>query len=177
MSGDKDEHYQRYGWTTDEENLSTLPDSAPEAAKDMAKWLTLDGRRKSLVEWLSCVSEDGRIHGKFWGIGAWTHRMAHTNPNQANIFSPFHGTPKTSVEEVKAKYDYDLRALWGTDHLLLGTDLDAAQLRVLACVMKSATWRDAIMKGDKKAGTDIHSINQGVLGSVCRDRDTAKTFN
>jgi DNA polymerase-1 len=173
---EKAEHYKRYGWTTDEENLATLPPSAPQAVRDMTKWLTLEGRRSSLEEWLGCVSEDSRIHGKFWGIGAWTHRMAHTNPNQANIFSPFHGEPKNSVEEVKAKYDLKLRSLWHTDKVLVGTDLDAAQLRVLACIMKSSTWREAIMKGDKKAGTDIHTMNMKALGSVCKDRDTSKTF-
>jgi DNA polymerase I-like protein with 3'-5' exonuclease and polymerase domains len=104
--------------------------------------------------------------------------MAHTNPNQANIAGPFHGTPKTPVEEVKAKYDSALRSLWQATpgHWLVGTDLDAAQLRVLACVMQSETWREAIMKGDKSKGTDIHSMNMRALGPVCRDRDTAKTF-
>jgi len=176
---DKTEHYKKYGWKTSEENLNTLPSSAPKEASDLAKWLTLNGRKQSLVEWLGCVSEeDSRIHGKFWGIGAWSGRMSHSSPNQANIFSPFHGDPKTPVEEVKAKYDYNLRALWGVDegHWLVGTDLDSAQLRVLTCYMKSDTWRTAIMRGDKKAGTDIHTINMGALGSVCKDRDTSKTF-
>jgi DNA polymerase I len=172
------DHYERYGWTVDEENLSTLPASAPKAAKDLAKWLAMEGRRRNLTEWIGYVQDDSRIHGKFWGIGAWTHRMAHSAPNQGNIASPFHGDPKTPVEEVKAKYDHQLRSMWQSTpgHLLVGTDLDAAQLRVLSCVMKSETWRDAIMKGDKKLGTDIHSVNMGALGSVCRDRDTSKTF-
>lgn len=172
------EHYKRYGWEVSEANLQTLPKGAPQAAKDLTKWLTLEGRRRSLEEWLGYVKEDSRIHGKFWHIGSWTGRMAHTNPNQANIAAPFHGTPETPVEEVKDRYDSRLRSLWQATpgHWLVGTDLDAAQLRVLSCVMESATWRDAIMKGDKSKGTDIHSVNKSVLGSVCKDRDTAKTF-
>lgn len=179
MVEDKREHYERYGWTVDEENLKTLPEKAPEGAKNLAKWLTLEGRRKSLTEWLeACREEDSRIHGKFWGIGAWTGRMAHTNPNQANIASPFHGEPKSAVEEVKQKYDNILRGLWQATpgHTLVGTDADAAQLRVLTHYMKSNTWLEAIEKGDKKVGTDVHSMNMKALGSVCRDRDTAKTF-
>jgi DNA polymerase I-like protein with 3'-5' exonuclease and polymerase domains len=81
MSNKKDkDHYDRYGWMTNEENLQTLPTSAPQAAKDLVKWLTLEGRRKALTEWLKCCEEDGKIHGKYWPIGAWTHRMSHSAP-------------------------------------------------------------------------------------------------
>lgn len=176
MTDPKEERFKKYGWKINEINLSTLPDTAPEAAQFLTKWLTLEGRRSSLQEWVNCVKEDNRIHGKFWNIGSWTGRMSHSAPNQANIFAPFHGTPKNAVEEVKAKYDYTLRSLWNTDRILVGTDLDSAQLRILTHYMKSANWRDAILKGDKKAGTDIHSMNRTALGPVCRDRDTAKTF-
>lgn len=177
MSKKKDlEHYKRYGWTCSEENLKTLPKTAPEAAKDLAKWLTLEGRRSSLEEWLQAVSDDGRIHGKFWHIGAWTGRMSHSQPNQANIPSIFSGTPSSAVEEVKAKYDANLRALFKTDHYLVGTDAEGIQLRVLAHYMKSPTYRDAIMSGDKTKGTDIHSVNMRALGSICKTRDDAKTF-
>lgn len=172
----KEERYKKYGWKINEINLSTLPETAPEAAQYLTKWLTLEGRRSSLAEWLGCVAEDSRIHGKFWHIGSWTGRMSHSAPNQANIFAPFHGTPKNAVEEVKAKYDYTLRDLWTTDRVLVGTDLDAAQLRILTHYMRSPRWKEAIMTGDKKLGTDIHSMNMKALGPVCRDRDTAKTF-
>jgi len=172
------EHYKRYGWEVSETNLSTLPASAPQAAKDLTKWLTLEGRRRSLTEWLGYVQPDSRIHGKFWHIGSWTGRMSHTNPNQANIASPFHDIPETPVEEVKAKYDGDLRGLWQATpgHYLVGTDLDSAQLRVLATVAKAERLKEFLTKGDKKLGTDAHSMNKKILGEVCKDRDTAKTF-
>lgn len=171
--------FERYGWKVDETNLATLPPTAPQSAKNLTTWLTLEGRRSSLEEWIGCFSEEtGRIHGKFWHIGAWSGRMSHSNPNQANIYSPFHGDPKNPVEEVKAKYDRDLRALFTVpkDAYLVGTDLDGAQLRVLACVTKSEKLRDSILSGDKKAGTDIHSMNMKALGPVCKNRDVAKTF-
>jgi DNA polymerase-1 len=176
MAEDKGERFKRYGWKINEINLSTLPESAPESAQLLTKWLTLEGRRSSLVEWLSCVADDSRIHGKFWHIGSWTGRMSHSAPNQANIFAPFHGEPKNAVEEVKAKYDYALRDLWMTDGYLVGTDAEGIQLRVLAHIMKSAAYRDAICSGKKEDKTDIHNLNKNALGPVCRDRDTAKTF-
>lgn len=175
---EKKEHYKKYGWKCNEENLSTLPKTAPQAAKSLAQWLTLEGRRSSLQEWINCVGDDGRIHGKFWHIGAWTQRMSHSSPNQANIPSIFQGTPSTPVEEIKHRYDAELRALFeaDTDAWLVGCDADGIQLRILAHYMESAAYRDAILKGDKSKGTDIHSMNQKALGSVCKTRDDAKTF-
>ena len=171
-------HYSRYGWTVDETNLATLPASAPQAAKDLVRWLTLEGRRKALVEWIRCCSEDGKIHGKYWPIGAWTHRMSHSNPNSANIAAPFQGDPKTPVEEIKAKYDASMRDLWKASEgaWLVGTDAEGIQLRLLAHYMKSQPYVDAICSGRKEDKTDIHNMNMKALGPVCRDRDTAKTF-
>lgn len=176
MVTEREEHFKKYGWKCNETNLNTLPSTAPKAAKDLAQWLTLEGRRSSLEEWLGVLDKDGRIHGKFWNIGAWTGRMSHSSPNQANIFSPFHDTPKTAVEEIKKRYDERLRALWETDGWLVGTDASAIQLCILTHYMKSVKWRDAIVSGDKKLGTDVHSMNMKALGTVCRDRDNAKTF-
>ena len=168
--------FERYGWKVNEDNLKTLPEDAPQAAKDLAKWLTLEGRRSSLQEWINCCQDDGRIHGKFWHIGAWTHRMSHSAPNQANIMSTFHGTPKSPVEEVKAMYDNDLRSCWESDRMLLGCDAESIQLRILAHYMESDTYIKAICDGVKADETDIHNVNKRALGPICRDRDTAKTW-
>ncbi len=175
---EKKEHFNYYGWTVGEVNLQTLPDDAPEGASRLAEWLTLEGRRSSLEEWLGCVSEDSRIHGKFWFIGAWTHRMSHSSPNQANIFSPFRTDrePRNAVEKVKADYDYDLRDLWHTDKVLVGTDADGIQLRILAHYMQSEAYTRAILEGIKEDETDIHNLNRRALGLSHLTRDDAKTF-
>jgi len=170
--------FDKYGWKLNETNLATLPDTAPKEIRALTKWLTLEGRRSSLEEWLNCVEDDGRIHGKFWHIGAWTHRKAHSNPNSANIAAQFHGTPKNAVEEVKAKYDGDMRALFHAPDgaWLVGTDAEGIQLRILAHYMKSEAYREAIVSGKKEDETDIHNLNKRAIGPVCRDRDAAKTF-
>lgn len=176
---DKKEHFKRYGWTCSEENLKTLPDTAPQGVKDLAKWLTLEGRRSSLQEYLNVVNrDDSRIHGKFWHIGAWTHRMSHSNPNQANIPAVFTDEPKTAIEEIKAKYDGQMRSLFTTEEgeWLIGCDADGIQLRVLAHYMNDTEFTKALESGDKSKGTDVHTLNMKKLGSVCRNRDTAKTF-
>lgn len=174
----KKAEFDFYGWTVSEENLLTLPESAPEAAKSLAEWLTLEGRRSSLVEWIGQCKEDGRIHGKFWHIGAWTGRMSHSNPNSANISSAFHGDPKNAVEKVKAEYDAKLRALWRADEgaYLVGTDAEGIQLRILAHYLKSDDYVHAIVSGRKEDETDIHNVNKRALGLNHIDRDDAKTF-
>lgn len=171
-------HYKRYGWTCSEDNLKTLPSTAPKEARDLAQWLTLEGRRSTLVELLNCTGDDGRIHGKFWHIGAWTHRMAHTNPNSANIPSAFSKTPTTPVEEIKQRYDHRLRECFTVPegHTLVGCDAEGIQLRILAHYMESEDYVKAICTGDSKLKTDIHSLNQRALGPICRSRDDAKTF-
>ena len=179
---DKKKHLEYYGWTVSEDNLSTLPEDAPDGAKALAKWLTLEGRRSSLVEWLGQVGEDGRIHGTINSIGAWTGRCAHKAPNTANIPSVFHGEPRTAVEEVKKQYDSHLRACWTTPSgsYLVGTDADGIQLRVLADYLwryfDADQYAQAIMEGKKENETDIHNVNKKALGLSHATRDMAKTF-
>ena len=175
---DRGAKFAKYGWTLSEANLNTLPETAPAGGKRLAEWLTLEGRRSSLVEWLGHVKDDHRIHGSFAHIGAWTGRMSHRNPNQANIPAEFHGDPKTAVEEVKAKYDGQFRALWCVPEgsWLVGTDAEGIQLRVLAHLMRSEEYIHAIVSGKKEDETDIHNLNRKALGMSHITRDMAKTF-
>ena len=178
----KKKDLERYGWTVSEDNLLTLPENAPKGAAGLAQWLTLEGRRSSLVEWINQVCDDGRIHGTIDSIGAWTGRCAHKAPNTANIPSAFHGEPKNAVQEVKAKYDHFLRKAWDVPEgsFLVGCDADGIQLRVLADYM----WRHfdadmyarAIMEGKKEDETDIHNMNKKALDVPHGTRDMAKTF-
>lgn len=175
---EKGAKFKRYGWKCNETNLNTLPANAPAGAHKLAEWMTLDGRRSSLVEWLGQVKEDGRIHGRFTGIGSWTHRLAHSAPNQANIPAEFHGEADTAVKGVKAKYDGPMRALWCVpeDSWQVGTDAEGIQLRLLAHFMKSEQYREAILSGSKEDETDIHNLNRRALGLDHITRDEAKTF-
>jgi len=172
----------KYGFTVGEDNLQTLPDTAPDGARALAQWLTLEGRRSSLVEWINQVCDDDRIHGTINNIGAWTGRCAHNGPNTANIASPFHDEPKTAVEVIKKKYDHQLRQCWDTPDgsYLVGCDADGIQLRVLADYMwrhfDADMYAKAIMEGKKENETDIHNMNMRALGVNNGTRDMAKTF-
>ena len=178
----KKKDLDRYGFTVSEANLSTLPETAPTGAKALAQWLTLEGRRSSLVEWLGQCGDDLRIHGRINNIGAWTGRCAHKDPNTANISSPFHGEPKSAVDEVKKQFDVHLRSCWTvpSGSWLVGTDADGIQLRVLADYLwrhfDADQYAQAIMTGRKEDETDIHNVNKRALGVPDATRDMAKTF-
>lgn len=159
------------GWKVNEANLDTLPPSAPLAARLLAKRILLESRRRTLTEWLGLVQEDGRVHGKFYGLGAWTHRMAHQNPNTANIPNAV----KVS-DGSKSLYGKELRALWQApkNRLLVGVDAEAIQLRVFAHLINDPNLTNAIVNGKKSEGTDPHSLNKKYFGSFCRTRNAAK---
>lgn len=176
--------YQITGWSVDEENLSTLPEDAPEGARKLAQRILLASRRSVLQEWFNAYNPTtGRIHGRFNGLGAWTHRMSHQAPNQGNIPSDPDVKDKnnpTPVEVFKLKYSKALRALWSSasNRRLVGVDADGIQLRILAHYMGDKDFTDALVNGDKDKGTDAHSLNAIRLGMQLTDitRARAKTF-
>lgn len=168
---------RKTGWKVNENNLETLPPSAPVGARLLAKRILLEARRRTLTEWLALAEPDTnhqgtRIHGKFYGIGAWTHRMAHQNPNTANIPNEFDTAGK------KKPYGKELRALWMAprNRLLVGVDAEGIQLRIFAHYINDPEFTDALVKGRKDDKTDPHSLNQRILGSVCKSRAAAKRF-
>lgn len=162
----------KYGWQINENNLATLPADAPAPARFLAKRILLESRRRTLTEWLSLVGEDGRIHGEFLGIGAWTHRMAHRKPNTANIPNEFDQQGK------KKLLGKEMRSLWCApkNRLLVGVDAEGIQLRIFAHYIDDAEFTDALVRGKKDDKTDPHSLNQRILGRVCRTRQAAKRF-
>jgi len=176
------EHFKVYGWKTSETNLATLPAHAPEGARKLVQWITLDSRRSTLEEWLNAVDEtDNRIRGNFKHIGSWTHRKSHSGPNMANIPSSVY-PPKdrepTPVESINITYNGLMRSLWSVpkDRLLVGTDAEGIQLRVLAHYIDNEEYTEAIVNGKKEDETDIHNVNKRALGLDHITRDDAKTF-
>lgn len=58
--------------------------------------------------------------------------------------------------------------------VLVGTDSDSCQIRMLAGRMNDPAYTETILNGDKDKGTDLHSVNQRAAGLP--SRDDAKTF-
>lgn len=163
---------KKTGWKVNENNLGTLPSTAPSPARTLARRILLESRRRTLTEWLGLVDSDHRIHGEFFGIGAWTHRMAHQKPNTANIPNPTDLAGKVKL------YGAEMRSLWQApkNRLLVGVDAEGIQLRIFAHLIDNKEFTDAIVNGKKSDKTDPHSFNARVLGSVCKSRAAAKRF-
>jgi DNA polymerase-1 len=179
------DHFKVYGWKTSEDNLETLPASAPEASRKLVEWLLLNGRRSTLEEWFAAWRPlpghsrgGGRIHGTYSGIGAWTMRKAHSNPNMANTPSRESKYNGPELKELAKEFGIKLRSCFTVpqNKLLIGTDADGIQLRILAHYMQDESFTEALVNGSSENGTDAHTLNWKALGSVCSSRATAKTF-
>lgn len=168
---EKKGYYETYGWKTDEENLATLPDTAPVGAQRLKERLLLQGKATRLEEWFNAynpVSE--RIHGTFTSIGSWPHRLSHSGPNMANV-------PKF-ISEDKTPYSDKMRGLWVAPRgkVLVGVDAEGIQLRIFAHLINDPELIASLEKGKKEDGTDPHSLNKGIIGRICQSRDAAKRF-
>lgn len=152
----------------DEETLSSLP--YPEA-KLCVEYLMINKRIGALAEgdqaWLKKMEDDDRIHGSVNSNGAVTGRMTHNHPNLAQ------------VPAARAPYGKECRALFTIPegYRLVGCDAEGLELRCLAHFLHrydGGAYADTVLNGDKKLGTDIHTLNQKATGM--RTRDGAKTL-
>lgn len=175
---EKMKEFEEYGWKVCEENLKTLPDTAPKAAKDLAKRIVLESRLRSLNEWRGLIKEDGAIHGNFNPIGAWTHRLSHNSPNMANVPVAKRSNKDNEFETLVNDVNDDMRSLWHArpGWRLVGTDADGLQMRIFAHIVNDDRLIKALIEGSKEDETDIHSLHRKFLGEVCKSRDVAKTF-
>jgi DNA polymerase-1 len=153
-----------------EENLATVP-ASHEGAKQLADWLVLRSRTKVIQNWMDYYDPvTKRVHGDIISLGASTHRMAHRNPQMGNI------------PAVRSLYGEAMRSCWTVEdtvgYCMVGTDIEGIQLRILAHLMGNPAYIDAVANGDKRNGTDVHSVNMRVIQEVAAwcDRDMAKTF-
>lgn len=168
----------KYGWKpkdktptgkpqVDESILDALP--YPEAQM-IARYMKL-GKKLGMIAdgenaWLKLAvvqpNGEARLHGQINTLGARTHRMSHFKPNMAQVDS-----------------DERLRALFKADRgdKLVGVDAEGLELRMLAHYLfpyDNGFYSDVVHSGDKKAKTDIHSVNQRAAGLF--SRDSAKTL-
>lgn len=162
----------------DDEIMGKLP--YPEAAI-LKEYFMVAKRIGQVAEgdyaWLKVVGKGGRIHGSVNTMGTVTGRMSHSSPNMAQVpaaYSPF-------GPECRACF------IVPAGKALIGCDADALELRDLAGYMAKydgGQYIEAVLRGDKKQGTDIHSMNARALGLDPKGtyfdgesgRDIAKTW-
>lgn len=128
-------------------------------AKTLLRYLMIQKRIGQLAEgkqaWLNFV-KNGKIHGSVNVGGAVTGRMTHSNPNVSQ------------APAVRSIYGAEMRALFSArpGWALVGCDADGLELRVMAHFMAlfdGGTYVKTVLEGDKKKGTDVHSVNARAL--------------
>jgi len=177
--GDKERlaKFRISGWKVDEENLATLPDTAPEGARKLVERLLLAARLRTLDEWFAAYNPNtGRIHGTVVPLGTYTHRASHKNPNTGNIAaekSIKYKGPK--LKKLATDLGGRMRSMWiaPEDKVLVGTDAEGIQLRIFAHYINDPLFTKALISGKKETKDDPHSLNAHILRC---SRDTAKTF-
>lgn len=156
----------------DETTLANL--EYPEA-KLLVEYLTIEKRLGQLADgkeaWLK-NSRDGRIHGRVNTVGAVTRRMTHSKPNVPQV-------PSIENASGKVPYGKECRELFkaSAGMVLVGVDAEGLELRELAHYMArfdGGKYADTVVNGDKSLGTDVHTVNQKIIG--LNSRNAAKTF-
>lgn len=155
-------------WNTDDDGNRTSPKLSKEDP-----FVGIEGRlgflvakrvqcrqRRSIIEGLrELVRADGRIPSV---INNLTDTARATHRNIVNI-------PKAG-----SFYGKQMRSIFISGHgkVLVGTDSDGCQLRMLAGRMQNPQYTQALVSGDKKKGTDNHSLT-AKIGEL-ESRDVAK---
>jgi len=117
-------------------------------------------QRKSIVEGLlNLIRPDGRIASIINNL-ATTARATHRGIVNIPKATSFYGKQMRKIFTSKEGF------------VLVGTDSDACQLRMLAGRMGSQEYIEAICNGDKKLGTDNHSLTAKI--GALESRDIAK---
>lgn len=156
-------------WNTDDDGNKT----SPKLSKDdpfegiqgklgrlVAKRIQCKQRRGIISGLIGIIRPDGAIPSVV-NMLAVTGRATHRNI--------------VNIPGAKSFYGKRMRSFFTSRQgfVLVGTDSDSCQLRMLAGRMGSQAYIDAIMNGDKAKGTDNHSLTMKVCD--LDHRDTAKT--
>jgi DNA polymerase-1 len=161
----------------DETVLAGLPYAPVELLR---LYLTVEKRIGQIAEgkeaWLRHCKH-GVIRGQVTTNGAVTGRMTHSKPNLGQV--PASHSP----------YGRECRALFKPHpgYVLVGADADALELRDFAGYLArydGGAYVQTVLTGDKKEGTDTHSVNARALGLDPKaayfdgetGRDIAKTW-
>ena len=126
-------------------NLLKMPNSVGE---QLAKYSKVTHRRNQIVGWIDECREDGRVPAMANPCGTNTGRMTHKVV--ANV-------PKASDEVYFGKEMRSLFVHKGGEYKLVGFDAEGLELRIAAHYINSHAFTDALINGDKSAGTDPHT--------------------
>lgn len=164
------EGWEPLEWNTNDDGERTSPKMSKDdpfegingkVGKLVAKRVQCRQRKSILEGLLLLIREDGRISSRVNTLavtGRATHRNIVNIPKPSSFFGKWMRKCFIAAE----------------GKVLVGTDSDACQIRMLCGRMNDAVYTDNVLNGRKEDGTDIHSVN--MRAAQLPDRDSAKTF-
>ena len=167
--------FERYGWDAprnpetgrvniNDDVLNTL--TFPEI-ETLRRYLKVNKVLASLATgrqaWLKMVWGDDRIHTEYNTCGAVTTRMAHRNPNIAQVPSVAVGKDGKPIMGEEGSWGWECRKLFGVPQgwYEVGVDMSGIELRCLA--NRLAPYDDLLYASTILSG-DIHTMNQEAAG-------------
>lgn len=157
-------------WNTDEKGERT----SPKLSKDdpfegiegkignlVAKRVQCRHRKSSIEGFLKLIRPDGTIPSVIANI-AVTGRVTHKNI--------------VNIPGAKSFFGKQMRKIFISrpGMVIVGTDSDACQIRMLAGRMNDPAYTEVVVNGKKENGTDMHTVN--MVAAKLPNRDDAKTF-
>jgi DNA polymerase-1 len=147
-------------------DLKTLP----KEALLIGKYLLCRSRERLASQWLDLVDSKGYVHGRITGLGAWSHRATHTNPNTANIPNIQFDDAKHPLKGLDGVFGWECRDCWVVDprdadeDVILDADLTAIQLRAFAHLTEDMDYISLV----SDPSVDMHNVHKEYLGGVPR---------
>jgi DNA polymerase I-like protein with 3'-5' exonuclease and polymerase domains len=164
------EGWEPLEWNTNDDGERTSPKMSKDDPFDgingklgklVAKRVQCRQRRSIIEGLIGLIREDGRIASAVNTL-AVTGRATHRNI--------------VNIPQAKSFYGKQMRKIFTSKEgfVLVGTDSDACQIRMLCGRMNDPVYTDNVLNGRKEDGTDIHSVN--MKAAMLDTRDDAKTF-
>lgn len=150
-----------------EEIIEGIVQRFPEMS-GIGEYLMVDKRLSQLADgkqaWLTCVQDDGRIHGVINPMGTITSRGAHMWPNLGQ------------VPNAASPYGPECRALFTTieGYTFLGADMSGLELRGLGHYL---ALKDAGKYMETAVSGDVHWMNACAMGLAEGERDKHSTLH
>jgi DNA polymerase I-like protein with 3'-5' exonuclease and polymerase domains len=165
-----DEGWEPLEWNTNDDGERTSPKMSKDdpfegingkVGKLVAKRVQCRQRHSIINGLYSLVRADGRIASVVNTL-AVTGRATHRNI--------------VNIPQAKSFYGKQMRKMFTSKEgfVVVGTDSDACQIRMLCGRMNDPAYTDNVLNGNKDDGSDIHSVNMRAAG--LNSRDDAKTF-
>lgn len=155
-------------WNTDSEGNKTSPKLSKDdpfeglnsgVGKLIARRVQYRHRQSALKGLLELVREDGAIASVATGVTD-TFRLKHKNI--------------VNIPAAKSLFGWQMRRCFVARDgmVLVSTDSDSCQLRMLGARIRNQDYIEALVNGDKSKGTDLHSMTKKI-GDI-ESRDTSK---